>query len=284
MEEIQKQAEKLRATKRPEDLSDNFILNEEPAPLKLHTSLNKKEQSLLTAEKLFSHPRKTRPKKPAMWNADISASTPGHFDEAGNFILTKDYKASFVWFVKRDGKIEGPFSEQEIKKEALSGALKGALIKRDFDRGFVEADSLMEDTPAFYYSKSLNKYFSAHQIVDRHSHSDASASDDDFYSQPATSFHGSRLDNFLRNNNISASAAFLAKVITGRRKEESVGLLGDITGLGRVENTILVELLVEHAPEQILTDVDKDGFMINEPVRQKGRRGAYQGAYHPRQH
>lgn len=257
--------DQLRNMKKPADLEDTFILTDMPSPLKLHTGLTDAEQAMLAPGRVYFHPKKTYKKsmRGNMWNVDLGSSAPGYFDESGNFILNKADKVSTLWFVKRGGTVEGPLTENEIKKAAETGALKDTQVKRDFDKGFVDSNGLLAALPAFYQSKSLNKYFVANQAAAERQ------TPDDFYSNVVTKERTSKLTNFLRSNNITASGDFLIKTIKGMTKQEAINAVRGITGLDRVENAILVELLVEDSSVQVLSDVDKDGFTTNSNNRGK---------------
>lgn len=259
----------LRNMKKPDDLVDTFILKDIPAPLKLHSILSYEDTAMLMAAKPSFATKKPFKKqaKGCVWNVDITSSAPGYFDEHGNFILDKAQKVSTLWYVRRDGAIEGPLTEAEMKRLSENGGLAGTLVKRDFDKGFVPADGLIAAIPAFYNSKGLNKYFSANQIIEERERTD------DFYSNVVDKEGNTKLSNFMKSNNITASVKFIINAIKGMRKQEAIDAVKGITGLERAENTILVELIVEKAETQILSDVDKDGFTINQTIRAgKGRK------------
>lgn len=258
------QIEKLRNMKRPEDLAHAQMLSDTPVPLRVHSGPTSSETALLEDSKKIYFTKKTFRKngRGRMWSVDISSSAPGYFDESGNFILDKSDKISTLWFVRKDaaeGSIEGPLTCGEIRKAAEEGHLQGRWVKRSFDKGFVGADGLILAHPTFYHSRNLNKYFTENQVVDEK----PSSNSDDFYSDVVTRERSVKLTNFIKSNSITASVDHLVKTIRNMTKHEAVKAIRGITGLGAVENTMLVELLVEDASTQILSDVDKDGFMLN---------------------
>lgn len=253
---------------RPTDMEESFIFQKSPSVLRIHKPLPASAEALLKDSKkiyfLKRVPKKANTSKPSFWNVDMAATAPGYFDEAGNFIMDSSDKVSTMWYVKQNDAVRGPLTEGEVKKELESGALRGAQIKRTFDRGYVGVDALVAEIPAFYQSRSLNKYFVANQVVE-----EKAEATDNFYSDVVVKNQPSKLRNFLRAKSVTASTDFLVKTIKNMRKEDAIVALRGITGLDKADNTILVELLVEDANSQILSDVDKDGFTINQSGRNK---------------
>ncbi|KAI5168762.1 hypothetical protein PAEPH01_0400 [Pancytospora epiphaga] len=267
--------EMLRTIVKPEDLMSVRILSDSATPLRIHTGQTPSEASLLSnSDKIyFTRQRPVKKnKKIGMRNTDISNSAPGYFDDFGNFILRESDKIATLWLIRNEatsGSIEGPFTSEEIKRVSESGNLKGKWIRRSFDRGFVAADGLLAEHPGFYNSRNLNKYFAMNQVVEEEPL--AEEAEDDFYSEVVTKASTTKLANFIKNNNISASVKQLVGAIKDLTKNEAIKTIRNITRLGVVENTMLVELLVENSNTQILSDVDKDGFMMNVSGNRNGR-------------
>lgn len=257
---------RLKDIKKPEDLVETRILSDKSTPLKIHTGITHEEESLLNSPSVCITAKRLTKKvgrNQSMWDVDISSTGPGHFDDAGNFIMSRSKKIPVNWLVKKGSVVEGPFTEKEMKAEAEKGNLKDTLIKRDFDKGYVCANNLMQKVPEFFTGENLNKYFFENQIVE------AKDKQDDFYSNVVMKEKNTKLGNFMKQFNITASPEFIIKTISGMRKAEAIDSIASITGLNRSQNEILVELIIEHAKTQILKDVDKDGFEISSAYRGK---------------
>ena len=275
MDAIRECAAALEQAARPKDLIETEIFSAEAKPLKLLTETTDESQVLLARGNALNRPRKNFiKKKQGGWTGDFTNPAPGFFDDAGNFTVGKQSTVSYTWFIKRDGKVDGPFSEQEMKKFGEAGSLRNTLVKRDFDRGFVDTNKLMEEIPNFYYCRTLNKYFAVNQIME-----EVQSNEDSFYvrSQGVSSVN-SRLDNFCSTHNISASYSFMIGKINGKRKEEAIGILRGVTGLEKVETERLIELLVEHAGKQVLKDVDEEGYTIATSTS-KGKKKGWQKSF-----
>lgn len=257
--------DKLKNMKKPDDLVDTPILNDVPSELKLFSGLTPEEQSMIACSKKCFQTKKPVKKtgKTSMWDVDISSTGPGHFDEAGNFILNKSKKIPILWLVKRNGMIDGPFTEKEIKAMHDKGELSNSMIKREFDAGFVEYEKLCKEFPNFYYGANLSKFFVENQVLEQ------KEAHDDFYSVVVTKDRNSKLSNFMKKFNINAGVEFIKKNITGMRKADAIDAIADITGLDKSQNEILIDLIVEESDSQILKDVDKDGFESKTSHRSK---------------
>ncbi|KAI5149552.1 hypothetical protein ENBRE01_0974 [Enteropsectra breve] len=250
--------EMLRNYRRPDDLEDTSILNENPTPLYLFRELTAAEENAINCsidsnkkERNIAAKRSSKPAK-----AYENGSNSGYFDDAGNFILHKMEAVPVQWLLKKGEAVAGPLSEQELVAEIEKNGLAGAMIKRTFDKGFVCAESLQKEIPDFYHNKSLNHYFVTHQKVEKVERND------EFYCDVASTVKSTKLMNFLKSNSINASAEFIISSFKGMSKERAIDAISGITGLDKVKNTMLIELLVEESDVQILSDVDKDGYTI----------------------
>lgn len=248
----------LRNYTKPLDFEETSVFDKEPHGLKMHGNMTEEEQKLVATNKIFYSVKKVL-KKPvkSLWDADISSTNPGYFDESGNFVLNGKPKKTFTsWLVKNGDLIEGPYTQKEIKCLIDDRSLLGKNIKRDFDRGFVEFNALVAAIPDFLYSKDLNRFFAENQAVEERQK-------DEFYDEVLVKEKNTKLGNFMRINHISANVDFIVKTIRGMRKIDAVRALGDITGLEEKGNNTLIDLIIEDMKVQILSDVDKDGFTIN---------------------
>lgn len=263
----------LEAVERPQDLAESEVLRHEPIPLNIESSSAELgKQPLSSAGAIYKIPKPVKKHIKNMWDVDIKHSGPGYFDQSGNFILDKPRKSVTSWITKKNDKIEGPFTDREIKElleqsRVDHDGLVGVYIKRDFDKGFVSLEKLLFDIPDIFDSKDLNRYFSQNQVVE------SSSRADDFFEASIVNEKNSRLSNFMRNHEISASVDFIIKTIKDLKKSQAVDAVQGITGLDKTVNTALVDLIAENAGYQILSDVDKDGFYINND--DKKRRGYY---------
>lgn len=239
----------------PSDLVKTSAIIDEETPLR--HALLEDSGTVETHEMLYRNTRNAKKHAKSAWDVDIKAAGPGYFDDAGNYILSKPKKIHTTWVLKRNDALEGPFSEREFK--ALLGTLPHATcwVKRDFDKGFVPLDRLVEEVPSFNF-KELNKFFAENQVVEEYK------KDDEFFEASVGNEKSTRLTNFLKNHEISASVDFIIKSIRNMRKADAVETLGDITGLDRCVNAALIDLVVESVDYQILCDVDKDGFYIGD--------------------
>lgn len=247
----------------PEDLLPSSILLEETAGFRLGT-----EECVVgfgNAEMLYKNVKTQRKPTKNNSNHDSRQTGPGYFDDAGNYILHKQKEIKVTWILKRNNSCEGPFSDKEFREVIYSVPLEGCQVKRDFDKGFVSLKALLEEVPRLGF-KDTNKFFSENQVVDD------SKKTGDFFDSSTMNESNSRLENFLRNHEISASTDFIIKSIKGMKKIEAIETLKDITGLDRYINTNLVDLIVESADSQILSDVDKDGFYIGSNERNTRRK------------
>lgn len=246
----------------PSDLMSSMVLLEEPVSLR---SISQPEISNLDAnEVLYRNQRNTRKYQRGAWNIDMKSTGPGYFDEAGNYILSKPKQISISWILNRNGIQEGPFTDKEFRSLLASISYENCLVKRDFDKGFVSLSELIKEVPSLNF-KELNKFFAKRQTVEEH------RKDDDFFEATIVNEKSTKLTNFLKNHEISASPSFILKRITGMRKADAIAALRDITDLDKCINTTLVDLLIENAGYQVLSDVDKDGFQISSEKRM-GRR------------
>lgn len=253
--------ELLSDSKKPVDLVPTCIFTDEEHDLALS---DPSAATSLTPAQILFHPLKTtkRATKSNMWTVDIGMSAPGYFDEAGNFVLNPSKQLAVQWFIKRNDTCEGPFTEAEMQSKAKEGLLHGTEVKRDFDRGFVEADALLSVCSDLHKQKEISKFFTENQVIE-----ESKETNDDFYSdvivkERLPGRRSSRLTNFLQNNHISASVDYIIKSITGKRKQEAIAILGRLTGMDLAKNIILLDLILEESGKQILSDVDKDGFAL----------------------
>jgi len=247
----------------PKDLAKTSVMLEEPVSLR---SLVEADQDKLeTADLLYRNARGTRkhPKNP--WDVDIKASGPGYFDDVGNYILSKPKKIYVTWILKKDDTQEGPFSDREFKTLIGNIVHSEYEVKRDFDKGFVPLDRLLEEVPLLGF-KDLNKFFARNQVFEE------SKKEEDFFDTSIVNEKSSRLTNFLKNHDISASVDFIVKSIRNMKKTDAIETLKDITGLDRCVNAALIDLIVESVNYQILSDVDKDGFSIGDERKLNRRR------------
>lgn len=252
---------------KPDDLVESEILGVESTPLYLEKLSPELMDHCLGVESTVGRHPKNNTKKniKTVWDVDIKHSGPGYFDDDGNFILDKPIKITNSWFVKEMDIVKGPLTDKELGVE-LKNVKEGALIKRDLDRGFVNLKDLLIAFPEFPVagsSKDLNKYFTENQIIDN-----VESIKDEFFEESIVETN-SRLGNFLNVYGISASVSYIVKTIKNKRKQHAINLVQRITGLDNNINSMLIDLIVESAGRQILLDVDKDGFMINnyEPKR-----------------
>lgn len=254
----------LERMEEPSDLAKAEIILEKPTELRMIRVYS--NGNLETGNVIYRNTKNIRKNSAkSMWDVDTKYTSPGYFDEMGNYILSKPKKIQTTWLVKRNGVLEGPFSEKEF--EALVNTVNHdeCMVKRDFDKGFVPLKQLVEKVPSFNF-KELNKFFSRNQL------SDETKKKDDFFEPSIINEKSSRLTNFLRNHEISASVDFITKSIKGMRKNDAIEYLKEITGLDKCVNTALVDLIIENAGVQILSDVDKDGFYISTENRKDKRK------------
>lgn len=254
MDLINAELTKLKETKKPSDIVESAILQETPQNLKLQSSVIEEEVSGLSVENLCFVRRKNIKKN---YNFHNSAE---YFDDSGNYVVSSKAtnKSLYIWYVKKDGRVEGSFSDSDIKKLMDDGKLTDTLIKRDFDSGFVEFNKLVQTHPHFLNNhKNLTQFFTENQIMVEDNNKEVVDVDIFDFSQ------NNKLKNFMDNNNITVNPTVLIKNIMGLKKQDAIERLKNITSLGKPENTILVELLIKGLDKQILCDVDKAGFMIN---------------------
>lgn len=266
MLDIKSYLTKLEIITKPTAMLESTVLLEQAVPLRL-TELANPEVSFSTAKVLFKNAKIQR-KAPVknVWDADIKTSGPGYFDASGNFILDKPKKITTTWLLKRNDSIEGPFTEKEFNELLNNVTPAGYWVKRDSDKGFVQLEKLIQEIPKFTASRDLNRYFSQNQQVEE------VKKEDSFFDTPIFAEKSSRLTNFLRNHEISASVDFIVKTIKGMKKVEAIEVLCGITGLDKGVNIALVDLIVESAGYQILSDVDKDGFYLGRETRKEKRK------------
>lgn len=245
----------FNTTKEPFDLIPSSILEDQPRQLFLNRvtaeMVDHQFNSVIVVVKPFKASRGAN-----VWDVDLNAANPGYIDHDGNFIFEKSKKIVNVWFILEDEKTLGPLDDQEVREYTPTSK---TLIKREFDRGFVTYSSLVAEFPDLQFKlKELNKFFSKNHIKEE------KTNEDDFFDESILNEKNSRLRNFIRNHNVGASIDFIVKTITNKRRNTAVDLLYNITGLERSINAALVDLIVETAGKQILSDVDKDGFCIKD--------------------
>lgn len=254
MFDLEECLEKLQKALPPQDLEESSILLPEKIGFRL---LSEKYKNVFGTSEVLYKNAKSSVKKTfrTPLNCDSRQTGPGYFDDAGNYILHKQKEIKVNWTLKRNNALEGPFSDKEFKEVISNISPEGVCVKRDLDKGFVSLKKLLEEVPRLGF-KDLNRFFSENQIVD------SSGNEDEFFDKYSVNNKNSRLENFLRNHEISASVDFIINSIKGMKKIEAIETLKDITGLDRYINTNLVDLIVESMDFQILSDVDKDGFYI----------------------
>lgn len=254
---------KLQKTAPPKDLEESLILLPERIGFRL---LSDEHRSVFgTSEILYKNVKFTKRAVRAPLNSDSRQTGPGYFDDAGNYILHKQKEIKVNWTLKRNSSFEGPFSDKEFREVIGTISPEGVYVKRDLDKGFVPLKKLLEEVPRLGF-KDLNRFFSENQVVD------STGNNDEFFDMCSSNSKNSRLENFLRNHEISASVDFIVKSIKGMKKIEAIETLKDITGMDRYINTNLVDLIVESMDFQILSDVDKDGFYIGAGDRNSKRK------------
>lgn len=254
---------KLQKSSPPQDLEESSILLPEKVGFQL--SSEKHKDVFGTSEILYKNVKSVKKTSKTSLNCDSRQTGPGYFDEAGNYILHKQKEIKVNWTLKRNNSFEGPFSDKEFREVISNISPEGVYVKRDLDKGFVSLKSLLEEVPKLGF-KDLNRFFSENQVVD------SSSNTDEFFDQYSVNSKNSRLENFLRNHEISASVDFIVNSIKGMKKIEAIETLKDITGLDRYINTNLVDLIVESVDFQVLSDVDKDGFYIGNGNRNSKRK------------
>ncbi|ELA42892.1 uncharacterized protein VICG_00207 [Vittaforma corneae ATCC 50505] len=247
----------------PSDLVKSPVILDEETPLRYISLEN--NGVVETNEMLYRNTRNTKKHIKSAWDVDIKAAGPGYFDEAGNYILSKPKKIHTTWILKRNGSLEGPFSDKEFKLLLNTVSYANYWVKRDFDKGFVPLDKLVEEVPSFNF-KELNKFFAKNQVVEEYK------KDDEFFETSVVNEKSTRLTNFLKNHEISASVDFVIKNIKNMRKADAIETLKDITGLDRCVNAALIDLIIESTDYQILCDVDKDGFYIGDEKKASRRK------------
>lgn len=266
MLDIKSYLTQIENIKKPESLCETSVLLDKAVPLRIKESGNV-DTPFATARVLFRNSKSgKKPYTKNIWDADIKSSGPGYFDPSGNFILDKPKRVVINWLVKRNNTIEGFFTEKEFVEFLNNVSPAGYWVKRDSDKGFVQLEKLLQDVPNFVTSKDLNRYFSQHQKVEE------TTKEDSFFDTPIFVEKSSRLTNFLRNHEISASVEFIIKKISGLKKAEAIETLIGVIGLDKEVSTALVDLIVENAGYQILSDVDKDGFYLGNDARRDRRK------------
>jgi len=243
---------------KPEDLIDSFILNDHPLPLKIHTGLSEDELMYLspTVTKDSSAPRKRRKEYERPRDSDYNEG--GHVDDAGNFSMSRKPRATVQWYVRRNTEIKGPFTNDEVKKMASADELEEAEIKRSFDRGYVDASKLIAEHPYFYESKGLNQFFIDNQKIE-----EGEDKREEFFNETVSMNVSPKLMNFFKTYRINTTGDYLIRYLKGMKKSAAIGALKNVTGLERPENEMLIDLLIEESKEKFLSDVDKNGFMMN---------------------
>lgn len=256
----EKQLEKMVA---PKDLIKSSILTEESTPLRC--SMQSSENQVDTNELLYKNTKNTKKHSKNMWDVDIKSTGPGYFDELGNFVLSKPKKIIISWILDRNGSIEGPFSDREFRNMLGTIPRKNCLVKRDFDKGFVSLEKLLEEVPTLNF-KEINKFFSKNQIIQENK------KDDEFFEESVVTEKSTKLTNFLKNYEISVSISFVIKTIKNMRKVDAIEALKELTGLDKHVCTMLLDLIIEDANDQILCDVDKDGFYVGDQRKHNKRK------------
>lgn len=253
----------LEKMARPKDLVKTPVILEDAVQLRSTTKGN--TDSLDVSEILYRNTKGVKKHVKSPWDVDIKGTGPGYFDDAGNYILSKPKTISATWILKRGDVLEGPFSEKEFNTKLRTVDISEYMVKRDLDKGFVSLSKLIEDVPSLEF-KELNKFFSKNQIVE-----ERKKEQDSFFETSIVNEKNTRLSNFLKNHEISASVDYIIKSIKNMRKADAIEVVKDITGLSRCVNEDLVDLIVGSAGCRILSDVDKDGFSIV-TERKSGRR------------
>lgn len=255
--------EALEKMSEPVDLAKTEIIFGDTVPLR--SAAENMQSSVDTLDLLYRNTRGPRKHAKNPWDVDIKASGPGYFDEAGNYILNRPKKIYTMWIMKKGDVQEGPFSDKEFKMLLANIDPTEYEVKRDFDKGFVPLNKLLEEVPSLGF-KDLNKFFTQNQVFEE------TKRDEDFFETSIVSEKSTRLSNFLKNHEISASIDFIIKNIKNMKKTDAIETLKDITGLDRCVNAALIDLIIEGANYQILSDVDKDGFYIGDERKQGNRR------------
>ena len=147
----------------PKDLISSVILINESIPLRCVSAVTGEIPEI--SELLYRNVKNTKKHSKNAWDVDIKSSGPGYFDEAGNFILSKPKRIVVSWILKRNGTTEGPFTEKEFKNILSTISYTNCLVKRDFDKGFVELEKLMQEVPSLNF-KDLNRFFSNNQSIE----------------------------------------------------------------------------------------------------------------------
>jgi hypothetical protein len=256
-------SEKLNKMVAPEDLVKSAILLENAVQLRM--IIQEGSEVPQTSNMLYKSTKNTKKHMKNPWDVDIKATGPGYFDEAGNFILSKPKGITASWLLKRNNSLEGPFTDKEFRDVINTISHANCMVKRDFDKGFVPLSKLIEEVPNLNF-KEVNKFFAKNQIIDE------VKKNDEFFGSAIVNEKNTKLTNFLKNHEISASIDFIIKSVRNMRKVDAVESLKDITGLDKGVNTALLDLIIEEIDEQILCDVDKDGFYIGNNKKDNRRK------------
>ncbi len=243
---------------KPKDLEESEVLSEFPYELQITSNILEIE-TLLSPDSIYfqrkGNFKKNNPKGKATQNS-------GYYDDSSNSSQFKKEKKSYNWFVKKgQNHSDGPFTDSEMKRLSDDGSLVDTLIRRDFDKGFVEYNKMIKEYPNFFLLKNLNKYFKENQILIENE--EESVKDNCFDIKETDYSPNPKLKNFLENCNVHIDPLVMIQNIKNMRKNNAIRKLKEITDLEINECTILVELLIESSKTQILSDVDKNGFIIN---------------------
>lgn len=177
------------------------------------------------------------------------------------------------WIIKSgyDSTItEGPFTTDEIKKLDLTGK----FIKRTVDKKFVEIDKV-EVSGDFYETfdaeriteeiKNRENVVNKEQSINPIGPSDTEISKKNDhliqYDDENWFLNCTKTSKLLKRRKCDMDLQTIEKEIRGLTKKDAKIKLAKITNLSEIDALDVLNLLVVEAKKEILSDVDRDGFM-----------------------
>jgi hypothetical protein len=175
------------------------------------------------------------------------------------------------WLIRdKKEKIFGPFTKSEMRDKITNNELNDLYIKRDFDKDFIEYETISREVPNFLDSDKLNDFFNLNSLsleVEGISLSDTDKKNrhdelqpfvtNKFKVEERSGFY--KCTEFLRYKKVNMNIDVIVKKLYGKSREASVNLIGFMTNLSLSDSERLVDLIIEESKNSVI--VDKEGFM-----------------------
>ncbi|KAL6120912.1 hypothetical protein NUSPORA_02272 [Nucleospora cyclopteri] len=260
----------------PADIREGFL--EEESHQLFMVSMDDKTKQLLADKKNCYNISKKKPKK-SPWTTEGKQPIANCISPDGTFTAGGPAKPIFYnWIVQgkgEDGKelFQGPLVNKEMKNLLYQNKLAGTKIKRECDNVFVPFEHIYEKYDNFIYVEQsvIDEIFREYEMnlqepIKEQFYDEVVFLEEKKFSKTAA---------FLKRHNLEFNKSCLIKMVKAKTKKNAIETLKAHTKMAENNVKVLLDLLLEEAKFQILVDVDKDGFFIQNNNKNKNPQKKY---------